>query len=435
MRGNIVHIGAEELNYEIRQIVGVAHEVERLSKTQIHWENIGDPVQKGEKIPQWMKDIVSEASQEDESYAYSPSQGIEETRDFLARKSSVSGGLQVQADDIIFFNGLGDAVNKIYYLLRREARVIGPSPAYPTHSSAEAGHAGYPPITYPLLPEKSWMPDLDDLRLKVKYNESICGIMIINPDNPTGAVFPKEIVEEMIAIAREYRLFIVADEIYTNMVYNKLKNYAPLSHLIGDVPALSLKGISKEFPWPGARCGWIEVYNRTQNTNFKKYIASILNAKMLEVCSTTLPQKVIPKIMAHAEYPRWQERRNALFKKRSKQIEEIFKKCPGVLVNAPDGAFYLSVVFQEKITNKMRLKIENPKVHSYIEALLRKEQEADFSFVYQVLGAKNICLVPLSSFVTGLQGFRSTILEQDDERFLQVYSSLVEAIQEFLGSV
>ena len=434
MRTNIVHIGAEELNYEIRQIVGVAHEVERLSGKAIYWENIGDPVQKGEDIPQWMKDIVSQASQENESYAYSSTQGLTETREFLAQRSNASGKLHLEADDIIFFNGLGDAVNKVYYLLRREARVIGPSPAYPTHSSAEAAHAGYPPITYSLIPEKSWMPDLDDLRLKVKYNESICGIMIINPDNPTGAVFPREIVEEMIAIAREYKLFIVADEIYTNMVYNKLENYAPLSSLIGDVPALSLKGISKEFPWPGARCGWIEVYNRRQDPNFEKYINSILSAKMLEVCSTTLPQKVIPKIMGHPKYALWQKSRNAFFKKRSEQVKEIFKKCPGVLVNPPDGAFYLSIVFKKKITNKMRLKIEDPKVRTRIESLLLKQRETDFSFVYQLLGSKNICVVPLSSFVTDLQGFRCTILEQDDECFLHVYTNLVSAIQEFLGS-
>ena len=198
-------------------------------------------------------------------------------------------------------------------------------------------------------------------------------------------------------------------------------------------PRLSLKGISKEFPWPGARCGWIEVYNRTQNAGFEKYIDSILNAKMLEVCSTTLPQKVIPKIMGDPRYSHWQKSRNALFKKRSKQIQEIFKECPSVLVNAPDGAFYVSVVFKEKITNQMRLKIQNPEVRAYIHSLLTENQEADFSFVYQLLGAKNICVVPLSSFVTDLQGFRCTILEGDDERFMQVYRSVVDAIQEFLS--
>ncbi len=434
MRTNIVHIGAEELNYEIRQIVDIAHKVEQLSGQNIYWENIGDPVQKGESIPEWIKEIVGQAVQENSTYAYSPTHGLLQTREFLAAQSNAKGGAQVQPDDIIFFNGLGDAVNKIYYLLRREARVIGPSPAYPTHSSAEAAHAGHQPITYRLLPENGWLPDLDELRLKVKYNESISGIMIINPDNPTGVVFPKEVVYEMVKIAKEYGLFIVADEIYTNMVYNKLENHTPISCVVDDVPAISLKGISKELPWPGARCGWIEIYNRTKDANFQKYIDSIINAKMLEVCSTTLPQKVIPDLLSHAKYNEWQKTRNSFFQKRSNQIKEIFADCHGVLVNPPNGAFYVSVVFKQKISNHMRLKIKNPVISEYIHSLLTNQQQADFSFVYQLLGAKNICVVPLTSFVTDLQGFRCTILERDDEKFEYIYRTLVDAIQEFLST-
>ncbi len=339
-------------------------------------------------------------------------------------------------EDIIFFNGLGDAINKIYYLLRREARVIGPSPAYPTHSSAEAAHAGSPPITYSLMPEKAWLPNLEELRAKVQYNESIAGIMIINPDNPTGVVFPKHIVREMIQIAREYKLFIVADEIYTNMVYNRKEQYAPIGELAEDVPVISLRGISKELPWPGARCGWISVYNRKKDPGFESYISAILNAKMLEVCSTTLPQRVIPDILGHPKYKNWQEERNAFFKQRSDEIKEIFQDCPGVLVNPPDGAFYLSLVFTQKLSKKMRLRIDKPAVGAYIAGLLeeRQDEEMDFSFVYQLLGAKNICLVPLSSFVSKLHGFRCTLLERDDVRFRKIYTDIVDAIKEFLAS-
>ena len=432
MRTDIVHIGAGELNYEIRQIATIAHRISKLSKKPIIWENIGDPVQKGEKIPKWIKEIVSQSVQEDISYAYSPTHGLLETKRFLANRSKERGGITLQEDDIIFFNGLGDAVNKVYYLLKREARIIGPSPAYPTHSSAEAGHAGYPPITYRLLPEKNWMPDLDELRNKVRYNESIAGILIINPDNPTGAVFPKEIVQEMIGIAKEYDLFIVADEIYTNMVFDRKKDYTPLSTIIGDVPAVSLKGISKEIPWPGARCGWMEVYNRKVDSNFNKYISSIMNAKMLEVCSTTLPQKVIPSILSHPEYSSWQARRNEFFQKRSSHAHEIFSQCDNVIVNRPDGAFYISVVFQENVSAGLRLNIHNDSVKEYVNGLLACEMKADFSFVYQLLGAKNICVVPLSSFVTNLTGFRSTLLEQDEEKFLLIYRSLAQSIQDFV---
>lgn len=434
MRMNIVHIGAEELNYEIRKIADVANEVERLSGQPMAWENIGDPVQKGEHIPDWIKDIISAAVQQDRTYAYSPTRGLLRTREFLADRCNARGGVRITPEDIIFFNGLGDAVNKVYYLLRREARVIGPSPAYSTHSSAEAGHAGYPPITYRLDPANHWMPDLEELRNKVKYNESIAGIMIINPDNPTGAVFPREVIREMVAIAREYKLFIVADEIYMNMVFQNRENYAPISELIEDVPAISLKGISKEIPWPGARCGWMEVYNQKDNPIFQKYIKSILDAKMLEVCSTTLPQMVIPDILGHPQYNDWQVERNRFFEKRSRRAGEIFGKCPGVIVNPPAGAFYLSVVFDKQLTDDMQLRIENDRVRTYLESQIPPNAEADRRFVYQLLGARNICTVPLSSFVTDLFGFRCTLLERDDEKFESIYTSLAAAIQEFVHS-
>ena len=141
MRNNIVSIGADELKYEIREIVAVAKEFGKLG-LEIMWENIGDPVQKGETIPDWIKEIVVEANREDMSYAYSPTKGLEATREFLAQMANTNGKVRITKEDIIFFNGLGDAISKIYGQLRKEYRVIGPSPAYSTHSSAEASQSG-----------------------------------------------------------------------------------------------------------------------------------------------------------------------------------------------------------------------------------------------------------------------------------------------------
>ena len=432
MRTNIVHIGAEELSYEIREIVEVARQLEKITGRETLWENIGDPVQKGEKIPEWIKDIVAAAVREDSTYGYCPTRGLLETREFLAERLNARGGVQITPEDIIFFNGLGDAVSKVYGMLRRTARVIGPSPAYPTHSSAEAAHAGSPPITYRLDPSNGWMPDLEELRMKVKYNESIGGIMVTNPDNPTGTVFPAEVLKEMVSIAREFDLFLVADEIYQNMVYNG-HDVTPLSAVIEDVPALSLKGISKEIPWPGGRCGWIEVYNHVGQPIFEKYVKSILDAKMLEVCSTTLPQYVIPRIFAHPEYARWQTERNAGLAERSRLIDEIFKDTEGIAVNPPSGAFYCSVVFQRPLDDSMHLHIENEEARALIERLCPPGTPPDKRFVYQLLAAYGICVVPLTSFVCDLPGFRATTLEQDRDRFVHIFKTIAHATQEFLG--
>ncbi len=159
MRNNIVHQGAGELTYEIRGIVEIAEKIKSLGQ-EIYWENIGDPVAKGYQIPDWIKDIVKKAIDNNKTFAYNPTKGILSTREFLAERRNSQSGVKITADDICFFNGLGDAISKIYTYLRKETRVIGPSPAYSTHSSAEASHAGSPHITYNLLPEKNWLPDL-----------------------------------------------------------------------------------------------------------------------------------------------------------------------------------------------------------------------------------------------------------------------------------
>ena len=154
MRRIIVPDGADALIYEIREIVAIANELNSYGLPLIH-ENIGDPVAKGEKIVPWIKEEIKKIIDNDLSWAYCNTQGILSTREYIAKKTNAEGGIKISADDVYFFNGLGDAVAKIFGFLKREARVIGPSPAYSTHSSAEAAHSGYEHLTYNLLPEKN----------------------------------------------------------------------------------------------------------------------------------------------------------------------------------------------------------------------------------------------------------------------------------------
>ena len=434
MRNNIVHIGADELTYEIRAIVTIAEELNRLG-IKTNMENIGDPVTKGEKIPQWMKKIVADLAMQDCSYGYCATKGLLETRQFLAEQTNERGKVQITAEDIIFFNGLGDAISKVYGLLKREARVIGPSPTYSTHSSAEGAHAGQKPVTYRLDPDNHWYPDMDDLRQSVKYNPAISGILIINPDNPTGAVYPERILKEIIDICREYDLFLICDEIYHNLCYNGTAT-RPISDLIGDLPAIAMKGISKELPWPGARCGWIEVYNANQDGTFSRYIESLLNAKMVEVCSTTLPQKAIPPILSHPEYPKYLAERRDRYEVYSNIAYNLLKQVPGLKVNRTNGSFYMSVVFEpNRLTDQQTLPIENPQVHELVERLVAKPgTQTDKRFVYYLLASTGICVVPISSFCTEERGFRITLLEQDEKEFTQIFQTIADAISRYLQS-
>ncbi|MDR2029199.1 MAG: pyridoxal phosphate-dependent aminotransferase, partial [Treponema sp.] len=405
MRRNIVHPGAGKLKYEIREIVAFARSLNRWD-IPIQWENIGDPVKKGEPVASWIKDIVREKAGEDLSYAYSETEGALGAREFLADLVH-KRGKQIESGDILFFNGLGDAVAKIFGFLRREARVLGPSPAYSTLSSAEAAHSGYEHLTYRLDPDRDWMPDMEDVELKVKYNDSIAGILLINPDNPTGAVYPVEVLKEFVRIARIYGLFLICDETYANIVYGGAKT-AALSQVIEDVPGFALRSLSKEVPWPGARCGWVEVYNRRADHRFDSYIRSLVDAKRLEVCSTSLPQLCIPAIMGDPRYPEHLIRRAAIFEKRAEEAYAAFAGIEGISLKKPRGALYATAVFDPGILDDGRsraLPVREPSLAEFIQKQTA-EVAPDKCFVYWLLASSGICVVPLSGFASDLPGFR-----------------------------
>ncbi|MBN2344390.1 MAG: pyridoxal phosphate-dependent aminotransferase [Deltaproteobacteria bacterium] len=432
IRHSIVGPAAGKFKYEIREIVALANELETMGLKMIY-ENIGDPVHKGERLPDWMKQAVVDLVQQDDTWGYTATQGEPDTRKFLCERTNARGGVRIRPEDIIFFNGLGDAVARMFGSMKREARIIGPSPAYPTHSSAESAHSGYEHETYELLPENNWAPNLEEIEKKVKYNDTIAGILVINPGNPTGAVYNRETMEKIVDIARRYGVMVISDEIYQAITYNGAESTL-LGDVIEEVPGIALKGISKEFPWPGGRCGWFEVYNQHTDRSFREYIDSIIHAKMLEVCSTSLPQRSIPVIMSDKRYPAHLESRRKLFETRTNEAVEIFNKVNGVHVVRPQGAFYMAVLFDDDaLTDKQTLKIRDSKVQAFIEGKL-DNLELDKRFVYYLLAAKGICVVPLTGFCCRRHGFRITMLESDDKKRVATWHSIADAIKEYLNS-
>ncbi len=433
MRQQLLSEGASELSYEIREIVKKAEQIKNLGK-DIYWENIGDPIQKNHKLPDWIKQIIADLALQNDSYSYCPSKGILDTRKFLAQQTNQLGGVQITPHDICFFNGLGDAIAKVYQYITPTSRVIGPSPAYSTHSSAEAAHASNEPLTYKLDPNNKWYPDLDDLYNKVKYNPNVVGILIINPDNPTGMVYPLETLKRIVEIAKEFKLFLICDEIYINITYNGARAYS-LAEVIDDVPGIAMKGISKELPWPGARCGWMEYYNRSKDVDFNRFCNAIDNAKMIEVCSTKLPQLAIPKILGDPRFKLYREETNRNIGKRSKIIADILHTAPQLTFNETFGAFYNTIIFRDGTLKKeQNLKIADERICKLVEGWIDQDIQHDKRFVYYLLGAKGVCVVPISSFCSELQGFRVTLLEENEEILVRTFTAIRDGIVEYLAS-
>jgi aspartate/methionine/tyrosine aminotransferase len=273
------------------------------------------------------------------------------------------------------------------------------------------------------------------LEQKVKSHHSIVGILVINPDNPTGFVYPEETLRQIVKIAKDYDLFLLFDETYLNMVYNGKKT-VPLSDVIEGVPGISMKGISKEFPWPGSRCGWMEIYNADKDKTFARYIDIVLQQKMSEVCSTTLPQMSIPRMITHPEYGTYLQKRISHYERLSNIAYDILKDVPCLIVNRTNGAFYMTAVFNEAfLNNRQTLPIEHPEIRSFVENLVTKQNvELDKRFVYYLLAATGICVVPLTSFFTDLQGFRMTLLEKDEEKFEYIVKTIAEKVVEYIDS-
>ncbi|HEX5455753.1 MAG TPA: pyridoxal phosphate-dependent aminotransferase [Candidatus Saccharimonadales bacterium] len=432
MRLNVVHPGADELKYEIRGIVRFARKLEKTG-LKITWENIGDPVAKGEEVPQWIRKIIAdEADKSSESFGYSPTKGLLSARQFLARTRTTQTGAELDPENIIFFNGLGDAVTKIYTWLNPMARVLGPSPAYPTHSSLEGAHSHKPMLTYRLDPDNGWLPDPAEVRRLVKEDPSIAGLLIINPDNPTGTVYTEEILKEFVRIAKKYKLFLIADEIYANLAFPG-SGFVSLAGVAKDVPTMIMQGLSKEVPWPGSRCGWIEFYNTKTDTNFAAYARSIEDAKMTEVCSTTLPQSVLPDILGNPKYGPHLKARREKYEARAEKAVEILGQSRNLKVVKPKGAFYLTVTFSEHFKRRRyKLRAASIKAQLLLESELRKIEPSDFDkrFCYQLLSATGVCTVPLSTGFNSYEpGFRITLLENDDKVFENTLYTILEAVE------
>jgi len=426
VRQNILRADSALLSYPIREVVVIGKELEKLGGFSMVWENIGDPVAAGEKVPLWLQDIVQKQVITDQSFAYTETKGAIQAREYVLEHFSDKKKCTV--DDILFFNGLGEAINKIMGNLPKEARVLVPSPTYPSHATAESMHAGCSFISYELDPNNDWEPNVDEIENKVKFNDHVVAILVINPNNPTGSVYKRETLEKIVAIAKKYDCFLIFDEIYHHMTFDGVKTTL-LHEIIGDTPGISMKGISKDVPWPGSRCGWIEVYNSDKDANFKGFIDIVLLTKMLEVCSTTLPQIVLPHLYAHPEFEPYLRARADKYQRRADEACEFFANIPQVRVNKPKGVFYLVVELHDLPRNT--LESVNKKVRLYLDKLENDSTPEDFQFAYELMGAEGVCVVPLTGFSSDVTGFRMTLLQEDDEIFTQTLEKIGRAIQTY----
>ncbi len=440
MRHPLNHPNLPLFQYQIREIVDVAHKLQQLDPTlQIEWENIGDPIAKGWQVPPFLKEAIIQEVQKrgDKVFGYAHSRGIVSAREWVVSESKKQcADSQLTVEDVLFTNGLGSAISALYHMLPRGVRVIQPTPAYPAHASTESFNAGKPPILYNLDPNNGWQPDIVHLEQQLQNNSEIVGILVVNPNNPTGAVYSREILLQIVDLAERYQTFIISDEVYYRMVYNETEFVQITELAAGRVPVIVMRGMSKDVPWPGGRSSWLEFHGAELDSDFADYAKGLKKRVTMEVCATSLPQYILSTVYTHPDFPIWIREYNRELESNGNMISEILSSVKELIVNRTNGAFYMMPLFREGVlTDRQTLPIANEEVREFIE----KEVSVpgftlDKRFTYYLLASTGICVVPASGFNSPYPGFRLTTLERNNEKRQQIYSRLKDAIEKYLQS-
>jgi aspartate/methionine/tyrosine aminotransferase len=238
--------------YAIRNIVAEAKKVEAAGKT-VKYLNIGDPVPFGFQPPRHLIAAVEKAMRDGQN-AYTASPGIAPAREAVAADLT-NHGMPMSPDRVLLTSGTSEGIElTLMALVNPGEEVLVPVPTYPLYTAVLA-KLGARAAYYRTDPTNGWLPDLDHLRSLV--NRSTRALVVIDPNNPTGAVYPVEIRRELLALAERHGLPLLADEVYGDVAYDGA--VPPMASLDRDAPVISYSSLSKAYLAPGWRAGWLAV--------------------------------------------------------------------------------------------------------------------------------------------------------------------------------
>lgn len=295
--------------------------------------NTGNPGVFGFHVPDYLIEGMGKNLLNADSY--STSKGILEARVAIAEYCTKKGIKGVTPNDIYTGNGVSELITlSMQGLLDNGDEILIPSPDYPLWTAA-ATLAGGTAVHYVCDEQSDWMPDLNDIKSKITPNTK--GIVIINPNNPTGALYPRELLEKIVEIARENDLIIFADEIYDRLVMDDLEHVA-LGSLSDDVVTVSFNGLSKSHRAAGFRVGWMCISG--DKTRAKGYIEGLNILSSMRMCSNVPAQYIIAPALRD-ETPDYDIMPGGRIYEQREFITNAVNSIPGLSVVKPKAAFYM----------------------------------------------------------------------------------------------
>lgn len=322
---------ARAIEYAIRDVIAKAEQIKRKGK-RIFYLNIGDPVAFDFSTPPHIRKALVEAVQAGQNF-YSPSEGVPELREAITEKEKRVNGIDIQAENVLVTSGVSEGIQMVIAaIIERGDEILVPGPVYPPYVSYSNAYDGKP-ITYETMEKKNWQPDVDDLRRKI--SEKTRAIVIINPNNPTGALYRRKVLKEIVDIAGEHNLLILSDEIYDQISYGE--DHVSTARLAKDLPVLGLNGFSKVYLMTGWRLGYIYLYD--QENELTELKETIQKQERIRICANTPVQMAgIAALRGPQDHIKDMVQKLKLRRDYTwKRVNEI----EGLSCAKPEGAFYV----------------------------------------------------------------------------------------------
>ena len=383
----------EKITYAVRDIVLLADEVARQGREMLYL-NIGDPNKFDFQTAPHIVEAVSRAMR-DNYNGYAPSSGIEEGRQAIINCARSKGIDRIR--DVFVTTGASEAIDIcLTALVNPGENVLIPSPGYPLYSAIINKLSGEPRPYY-LNEDDNWQPDIEDIASRI--DEKTRAIVIINPNNPTGAVYREEVLRGIIALALEHNLVIFSDEIYDSLILDDISHISTAS-LNGDLPVITFNGLSKNYLAPGFRIGWGIVSG--PEDELRDYVEAINKLLRARLCANHPIQWAI-KVALEGDQDQLIEVRQKLRRRRDITVE-MLNAIDGITCVRPEGAFYAF-----------------PRLH--IEG-------SDDEFVRELIRETGVVVVPGSGFGErpGTKHFRVVYLAPEE-----VLEKAYERIGDFLS--
>ncbi|MFC1688151.1 aminotransferase class I/II-fold pyridoxal phosphate-dependent enzyme [Pseudomonadota bacterium] len=392
----------EGVRYEIRgELAHRAMELERQGYEIISL-NIGNPGLFGYRTPETMRLAMIENLGQSEAYCHQ--KGIFPAREAVVMQQQDRGVMDVTADDVFIGNGVSECIDFVLRaLLNSGDELLVPSPDYPLWSAAVSLNHGQP-VYYNCLPENDFQPDPEEIRSLITPRTR--GIVLINPNNPTGAVYRRELLEEIVRLAEQHELIVFADEIYDQMLYGDAE-HVPLATLVHETLCATFNGLSKIYRACGYRVGWVAFSGDRENA--AEYLHAVELLASLRLCANVPGQWAVQTALGGYQSVRTlTDPGGRLYQSRQAVIDGV-AKSRYLEVRPPEGAMYAF-----------------PSVNCD-----RVPDFSDQAFALELLEKKHVLIAPGTSFnVPYRNHFRITTLP--DERKMQV---VFERMEEVLDSM